>query len=571
MANMRNRKIALMIPAFILFASLLFGILLLFPKTYTAATNIMVAEANGVTVYVSGAEVEKTKDGYSAPVGAEITVTVVNEDGIFQAMTINGATYETPVQTLKISDSISISVETRRPASDDRGTYFGNPFIVGEEEDLVSLSRIFRGKGASEDYARFDLSGSSDIQKLQYGYFRLTANLMVNSEDFIGIGSAAYPFHGCFDFNGYNVYLNISKTQFTDADFYKEQSLIEGQDTVYMADFGFFGYIYGNGTSPCLIRNADVRGSIAINTMGANSSVKYDSLRINGGGLAGRAGKNVVLDQISSQVAVSAQVKRATLSLGGLFGFSSASVDSWSEASYTGLYGNISGITSGIMADVYVGGLTGLLQNAYVNRFEVSAQSTFLIANSIGENSGLAAVGGLAGVVYIAEGKSEGLSAPKSIALQNIKVDVRDSFSLSSVVDNSNGNDKKGINPDDFMISSSGAVSGGLVGMIYRDSKMAVSGEDNMEISLSNISFLQTGMGYLIVASQTQDENSVGIAFSGGLVGYLHTGSEQYIRYMGSDNTGADESVYIFDCNTEINSLQNGYGPAYAGGLFGYN
>ena len=571
MANMRNRKIALMIPAFILFASLLFGILLLFPKTYTAATNIMVAEANGVTVYVSGAEVEKTKDGYSAPVGAEITVTVVNEDGIFQAMTINGATYETPVQTLKISDSISISVETRRPASDDRGTYFGNPFIVGEEEDLVSLSRIFRGKGASEDYARFDLSGSSDIQKLQYGYFRLTANLMVNSEDFIGIGSAAYPFHGCFDFNGYNVYLNISKTQFTDADFYKEQSLIEGQDTVYMAGFGFFGHIYGNGTSPCLIRNADVRGSIAINTMGANSSVKYDSLRINGGGLAGRAGKNVVLDQISSQVAVSAQVKRATLSLGGLFGFSSASVDSWSEASYTGLYGNISGITSGIMADVYVGGLTGLLQNAYVNRFEVSAQSTFLIANSIGENSGLAAVGGLAGVVYIAEGKSEGLSAPKSIALQNIKVDVRDSFSLSSVVDNSNGNDKKGINPDDFMISSSGALSGGLVGMIYRDSKMAVSGEDNMEISLSNISFLQTGMGYLIVASQTQDENSVGIAFSGGLVGYLHTGSEQYIRYMGSDNTGADESVYIFDCNTEINSLQNGYGPAYAGGLFGYN
>lgn len=574
MANMRNRKIALMIPAFILFASLLFGILLLFPKTYTAATNIMVAEANGVTVYVSGAEVEKTEDGYSAPAGAEITVTVVNEDSIFQAVTINEKRYKTPVQTLKISDSmstISISVETRRPASDDRGTYFGNPFIVGEEEDLVSLSRIFRGKGASEDYARFDLSGSSDIQKLQYGYFRLTANLMVNSEDFIGIGSAAYPFHGCFDFNGYNVYLNISKTQFTDADFYKEQSLIEGQDTVYMADFGFFGYIYGNGTSPCLIRNADVRGSIAINTMGANSSVKYDSLRINGGGLAGRAGKNVVLDQISSQVAVSAQVKRATLSLGGLFGFSSASVDSWSEASYTGLYGNISGITSGIMADVYVGGLTGLLQNAYVNRFEVSAQSTFLIANSIGENSGLAAVGGLAGVVYIAEGKSEGLSAPKSIALQNIKVHIRDSFSVSSVVDNSNGNDKAGINPDDFMISSSGAVSGGLVGMIYRDSKMAVSGEDNMEISLSNISFLQTGMGYLTVASQTQDENSVGIAFSGGLVGYLHTGSEQYIRYMGSDNTGADESVYIFDCNTEINSLQNGYGPAYAGGLFGYN
>lgn len=34
MANMRNRKIALMIPAFILFASLLFGILLLFRNLY---------------------------------------------------------------------------------------------------------------------------------------------------------------------------------------------------------------------------------------------------------------------------------------------------------------------------------------------------------------------------------------------------------------------------------------------------------------------------------------------------------------------------------------------------------
>lgn len=571
MANVRTRKIALIIPTFILFVSLLFGILFLFPKTYTAATNITVAEADGVTVYVSGAEVEKTKDGYSAPAGADITVTVVNEDSIFHSMKINGTEYPRPVQNYKISgEAISISVETRRPTSDDRGTYFGNPFIVDEEEDLVSLSKILRNEGDTEDYARFDLSGKSDIQKLQYGYFRLTANLMVNSEDFIGIGSAVCPFQGCFDFSGYNVYLNISKTQFTDDDFYEENNQPEGQEPVYVADFGFFGYIYGDGQQPCLIRDADVRGSIAINTLGGNSSVKYDSLRINGGGLAGRAGKNVVLDQLSSQVAVSAQVSRATLSLGGLFGFSSASVDSWSEASYTGLYGNISGITSGEMADVYVGGLTGLLQNAYVNRFDISTQSTFLIANSIGENSGLAAVGGLAGIVYVADGRAEELSSPKSITLQNIEVHIRDSFSVSSVVDNSNGNDKAGINPDDFIVSSSGAVSGGLVGVIYRDSKLADAADKN-EISLSHIEFIQTGAGYLTVSSQTQDENSVGIAFSGGLVGYLHTGSEKYIRYMGSDNAGADESVYIFDCNTEINSIQNGYGPAYAGGLFGYN
>lgn len=576
MANIRNRKIALIIPTFILFASLVLGILFLFPKTYTAETNITVEEANGVTVYVSGAEVEKTEDGYFAPAGAEITVTVVNEDSIFQKMTINETEeYENPVQTLKNSGSISISVETERSTASDRGAYFGNPFIVDEQEDLVSLSKIFRGEGTSDDYARFDLSGSDeDLQKLQYGYFRLTANLMVNSGDFIGIGSATRPFQGCFDFNGYNVYLNISKMQFIKDDFYAEQSLSQGQ-TTYMADFGFFGYIYGDGTNPCLIRNADVRGGIAINTTDKESTVPEGPLRINGGGIAGRVGKNVVLDQISSQVTVSAQVKQATLSLGGLFGYSSASIDSWSEASYTGLYGNISGITSGANADVYVGGLAGLLQNAYVNRFEVSAQSTFLIANSIGKNSGLAAVGGLAGIVYIADGekgnKAEELSDPKSITLQNIKIGVRDSFSLSSVVDNKGEEDKTNINPDDFMSNSSGAVSGGLVGVIYRAEDKALG---DLSISLSHIEFTQGGNGALSVSAQTQNENSVGIVFSGGLVGYLHTGSEQYIRYKGSIN--AEEgtegtAVYIFDCNTEINSLQNGYGPAYAGGLFGYN
>lgn len=566
MANIRNRKIALIIPTFILFASLVLGILFLFPKTYTAETNITVTKANGVTVYVSGAEVEKTKDGYSAPAGAEITVTVVNEDSIFEKMTIDGETYDKPVQTLTVSEGIiSISVETERSTASDRGAYFGNPFIVDEEEDLVSLSKIFRGKGTSDDYARFDLSGSDeDLQKLQYGYFRLTANLMVNSGDFIGIGSATHPFQGCFDFNGYNVYLNISKMQFIKDDFYAEQSLSQGQ-TTYMADFGFFGYIYGDGTHSCLIRNADVRGGIAINTTDKESTVPEGALRINGGGIAGRVGKNVVLDQISSQVTVSAQVKQATLSLGGLFGYSSASIDSWSEASYTGLYGNISGITSGENADVYVGGLAGLLQNAYVNRFEVSAQSTFLIANSIGKNSGLAAVGGLAGIVYIAGGEAEELSDPKSITLQNIKIDVRDSFSLSSVVDNSGATSKTNINPDDFT-SSSGAVSGGLVGVIYRAD---VSGD--LAISLSHIEFTQGGNGALSVSAQTQDENSVGIVFSGGLVGYLHTASEQYIRYLGSSNAEEGAVVYIFDCNTEINSLQNGYGPAYAGGLFGYN
>ena len=105
MANVRTRKIALIIPTFILFVSLLFGILFLFPKTYTAATNITVAEADGVTVYVSGAEVEKTKDGYSAPAGADITVTVVNEDSIFHSMKINGTEYPRPVQNYKISGS----------------------------------------------------------------------------------------------------------------------------------------------------------------------------------------------------------------------------------------------------------------------------------------------------------------------------------------------------------------------------------------------------------------------------------------------------------------------------------
>lgn len=123
------------------------------------------------------------------------------------------------------------------------------------------------------------------------------------------------------------------------------------------------------------MRGADVRGSIAVNTV-ASSGLYTGQYRVHAGGVAGSAGKNVVIDGARSQVSVSVQAGKASLVLGGIFGFCSASVDEWSNAVYEGDYGSISGITNGAGADVFVGGLAGILQNAYANGFSNTARAT---------------------------------------------------------------------------------------------------------------------------------------------------------------------------------------------------
>ena len=622
MKSLRIKTIIGILLAALLCASLIFAALSAIPRTRSAedepiSSNVTIDDENGaLSVYISGPDVLAADGGgYHVPENAVVTVTVVNETGIFSSLSITGTAdekeititngdgtydYGCVVENVKAGSNFSITVKSRAVLASDTGKLFSRPYTVDDEQDVFALGRIFEGEGTADDYAAFgfdvnaESGGVVDAKKtaansaLQHGYYRLMSNIIVESSGtenasipFTGIGSRkGMSFQGCFDFNGRYAYINLSTTFFADSDFVTVNN-------VKTADFGFFSYIYGDAKGsgsayPCLVRGADVRGSIAVNTRNNNTSGGDNSdtsgggdsaYRINAGGLAGTVGKNVVLDGVSSQVSVSVQAKRATLSLGGLFGFCSAPVEDWSAMRYEGTYGDISGITEGKKASVYIGGLAGVLQNAYVNSFENNTNSTSFIANAEAETSGSAFVGGLAGVVYVGPAVNDfpETSAPRNITIRNIDSSIQSSFVLSAVINNSDN--ENFINADDFIGNntpnndddgSAGAVAGGLVGGMYTD-------EDNT-ISISRVNFTGTGTVPLSVSAQTLDANSNGAVFAGGMVGYIETGSASKILYTASSNTEETEQpTFTFACSVNVSATQNGVGPAYAGGLFGYN
>lgn len=628
MKSLRIKTIIGILLAALLCASLIFAALSAIPRTRSAedepiSSNVTIDDENGaLSVYISGPDVLAADGGgYHVPENAVVTVTVVNETGIFSSLSIKGTAdekeititnsdgtydYGCVVENVKAGSNFSVTVKSRAVLASDTGKLFSRPYTVDDEQDVFALGRIFEGEGTADDYAAFGFDvnaeggGVVDAKKtaansaLQHGYYRLMSNIIVESSStentsipFTGIGSrkeGGMPFQGCFDFNGRYAYINLSTTRFTDNETESDFVTVNGVKT---ADFGFFSYIYGdakgNGFAyPCLVRGADVRGSIAVNTRNNNTSGGDNSdtsgggdsaYRINAGGLAGTVGKNVVLDGVSSQVSVSVQAKRATLSLGGLFGFCSAPVEDWSAMRYEGTYGDISGITEGKKASVYIGGLAGILQNAYVNSFENNTNSTSFIANAEADTSGSAFVGGLAGVVYVGPAVNDfpETSAPRNITIRNIDSSIQSSFVLSAVIDNESN--ENSINADDFIGNntpnndddgSAGAVAGGLVGGMYTDG-------DNT-ISISRVNFTGTGSVPLSVSAQTLDANSNGAVFAGGMVGYIETGSASKILYTASSNTEETEHpTFTFACSVNVSATQNGVGPAYAGGLFGYN
>ena len=607
MNRIRVKTILCVALAAVMAAVLVIASLALIPRTRSEEIlpdpNVAIDDGNGaLSVYVSGAEVEEAKDGgYFVPAGAEVTVTVVNETGIFRSLSVTGAqngsgengefavTNENDAYdygcvlegVIAGPNGLNISAAAGGVTDADTGKLFSLPYTVDDGDDLLALARIFADDYASadpsapakaDDLGRFGLTAGEE-SKLQHGYFRMTANIIVNDESFEGIGSRGngMPFQGCFDFNGNYAYINISKTDAKDIDFATVGRAENEEEIINVADFGFFSYLYGEGVQsgsaagahPCLVRGADVRGSIAVNTA-ASSGLYTGQYRVHAGGVAGSAGKNVVIDGARSQVSVSVQAGKASLVLGGIFGFCSASVDEWSNAVYEGNYGSISGITAGEGADVFVGGLAGILQNAYANGFSNTARATSFVANADAETSGSAYVGGLAGIAYVGESIYEfnETADAQNITIRRFVSEIQDSFVLSSVVDNSKGT-KTGIDPNDFSAASAGAVSGGLVGGVYSVSNT---------VTISSIRFIDSDSGApLTVSAQTLDAGSSGAVFAGGMVGYIQTKSADHILYEASDFSTAENINYTFDANVSVSATQNGAGPAYAGGLFGYN
>lgn len=76
------------------------------------------------------------------------------------------------------------------------------------------------------------------------------------------------------------------------------------------------------------------------------------------------------------------------------------------------------------------------------------------------------------------------------------------------------------------------------------------------------------------INASTKDYSSSGAVYAGGAIGFIYSDGSEYIGkdFVTSGET-KDTAVmeYIFDCPVDVTAVQNGVGPAYAGGTFGYN
>lgn len=426
---------------------------------------------------------------------------------------------------------------------------------------------------------------------LSTAYFRLADDVMLNQTQsgettittgYFGLGSRrGSAFQGVFDFDGYAVTLNMDIPSVSTENFTEVQA-DNFEHNILSA--GLFNYIYGNGEDACAILGADVRGTISL-TSGELSDIKAnsDDYRIYLGGVAGSIGKNVVLDGVSSSVSISAQTstKNTPISVyaGGVFGFSGADIDYWSNVSYTGNYSEISVTSSSgaatLPARTVVGALAGVIQNAYVNNFTANLRGANILADST--SYGNAVAGGLAGIIFASSNAYEetnGLSA--NLHIRGININASGSTVSALTASKSDG---RTIDPDSVFVveggkitSADAAIAGGLIGRVYATN---IEEDDFETLYISEIDFgAVSGSDAFTIRAGTANSSSRALTFAGGVVGYVSTQSNAMnVSYNpeGEAITGGEGDAVIFSNKVVINSVQNGIGPAYAGGIFGYN
>lgn len=573
--NVKKLIIAVLIAAIVCISVLavLFGI----DKTFSAYVSVSVPEGKEVTVYVSGNDVIKSGKGkgYMVTPGSTVTVTVVNESKLFKSMTVNGKTYDTPVAeiTVPANENLAITVETTEPYAEDVGKYFGNPFILSREADVLSVARILAGTSTPSDFERIGAEDKT-ADDIRFGYFRLGTNLFISSSEFFGLGFRGnLPFGGCFDFDGFTATINLVRTSHVDEEF----TFVNG---THYADYGFFAYAYGDGTHPCLMRNIKTQGFIGLNTIKTKGTIDHAD-HVNAGGIAATAGKNIVFDGLESTVSVSAQTRFADLYLGGIFGICSSSVESWCDIRYDGAFNDVSGVTYGDNAGAIVGGFAGVLQNASVDGITIDGEGSMVLANALGEVSGSAIAGGFVGLIELGAHTGEEISDSRTMLIRNVTIYAERDYSVTAVIDNNGSTNKGSINPDDYAPTSAAAIAGGIAGIVNRGNKGGTALPDDQIIKFSNIRFLRTSAvaenakpsdssagGRLGISASTEDGNSSGAVFAGGVVGYIYAPSASHITWQIADSS---KTAYLFGCPIDVSATQNGVGPAYAGGAFGYN
>lgn len=604
--------------------------------------------SGGVDVYISGDGVTRDEDGaYSIPSGTTVEITVINNTAVSSELKVNGISSDDN-NSDEITDNFArvtnvtsdISIEVNGSLATEEGTSLFTAYELSDSTDFLALSKILAAVSGDvkentlptivsylaefgfddESWYTTDESGNTILNSanatvgnvqtalnnakpaLSTAYFRLTGDVMLNEAQtgattittgYFGLGSRrGEAFRGVLDFDGYSVTLNMDIPEVTSENF-TAWKVGEGENapTHNILSAGLFNYIYGDGTHACAILGADVRGTISLTTNLSLGSGSTD-YRVYIGGVAGSIGKNVVLDGISSSVSISAQTTTENTPIsvyaGGVFGFSGADIDYWSDVSYTGNYSEISVTSSSgsanLPARTVVGALAGVIQNAYVNNFTTTLRGANILADST--SNGNAVAGGLAGIIFASSNAYEetnGLSSSLHIRGININASGATVSALTaskSVNSATNPDDKRTIDPDSVfvvnsdngtMTSADAAIAGGLIGRVYGTNVAA----SNFTLYISEIDFgAVSGSEEFTIRSGTSNANSRAMTFAGGVVGYVSNG-ENFIDVSynpgGEASTGAEGDAVIFSGNVVVNSVQNGVGPAYAGGIFGYN
>lgn len=464
----------------------------------------------------------------------------------------------------------------------------GNTTLKTDQETISSVQTALSAAQTALSTAYFRLTGDVMLNEAQTGATTITTG-------YFGLGSRrGEAFRGVLDFDGYSVTLNMDIPEVTSENF-TAWKVGEGENapTHNILSAGLFNYIYGDGTHACAILGADVRGTISLTSGELTSSATNTDYRVYIGGVAGSIGKNVVLDGISSSVSISAQTTTENTPIsvyaGGVFGFSGADIDYWSDVSYTGNYSEISVTSSSgsanLPARTVVGALAGVIQNAYVNNFTATLRGANILADST--SNGNAVAGGLAGIIFASSNAYEetnDLSSSLHIRGININASGATVSALTaskSVNSATNPDEKRTIDPDSVfvvnsdngtMTSADAAIAGGLIGRVYGTN---ITEDDFETLYISEIDFgAVSGSEEFTIRSGTSNANSRAMTFAGGVVGYVSSG-ENFIDVSynpgGEASTGAEGDAVIFSGNVVVNSVQNGVGPAYAGGIFGYN
>ncbi len=576
----------------------------------------------GVDIYISGDGVtfDEARGQYLVPQNTRVEITVVNDamvsDAPLEVTDDVGKTIAvgTPTANFAVADVGTQGIRINVSASLDsaRGRSLSSAYLVSTTEDLIALSKLLAARDSDFERDTYQTDGEYyDIgvkfagylaefgmdeegwynengdfagnggtvktavfaarQKLSTSYFRLANDVIINAsltqsanyaEGYFGLGSRrGVPFAGVFDFNGYAATMNVSFAEAGGGNF----NYTDDEMTHSVLSIGFFNYIYGDGSNACAIIDADVRGTIALSA-DADDGMSGDH-RVYVGGVAGSIGKNVAIDGAVSRVSISARAGEkgggVSVYAGGVFGYSGADIDYWSDVSYVGNYSEISVTcaeddTSDTLT--MVGGLAGVVQNAYVNGFKADLRGANILADSTINGSALA--GGLAGIIYGGASFYPEIGPAGSYGISGITVSGSGS-TVSAVAAAQSGGD---LDPDDISGGNSAAVAvaGGLIGMAYvEDGYGSAAG-----ITISDVDFVGSdASGTFSVRAATADGNSRGMTFAGGAIGYVVKNTQnKSVHFIASDAEGA-----LFSCPVSVSSVQNGKGPAYAGGIFGYN